>query len=214
MSRFNHSCGANTCYYLNEEKGLPEIRSLEEIKAGCEITVNYTTRSLAMKNRETRQYKLSSERGFECCCELCKKESTVSDDEKYERFEKMNHELDQLLNRYGMSYTMEDRKISEQCRIVHARLGWSQLEMVQKFKKNLSNLKEMYKLALEKKTARGRIDKILRDGIQLGKIGHFSLTEEHEKDSFFQEIEFFQMELKGSVLDPYLQFDQAACPLM
>ena len=110
---------------MNEEKGLPEIRSLEEIKAGCEITVNYTTRSLAMKNRETRQYKLSSERGFECCCELCKKESTVSDDEKYERFEKMNHELDQLLNRYGMSYTMEDRKISEQCRIVHARLGWS-----------------------------------------------------------------------------------------
>ena len=72
----------------------------------------------------------------------------------------------------------------------------------------------MYKLALEKKTSRDRIDQILRDGIQLGKIGHFSLTEEHEKDSFFQEIEFFQMELKGSVLDPYLQFDQAACPLM
>ena len=171
---------------------MPEIRSLEEIKAGCEITVKYTTRSLAMKNRETRQNKLSSERGFECCCELCKKESTVSDDEKYERFEKMNHELDQLLNHYGMSYTMEDWKIRERCRIVHATLGWSQLEMVQKFKKNLSNLKEMYKLALEKKTSRGRIDQILRDGIQLGKIGHFSLTDEHEKDSLFQEIESFE----------------------
>ena len=86
---------------------MPEIRSLEKIKAGSEITVNYMTRSLAMKNRKTRQNELSSERGFECCCELCEKESTVSDDEKYERFKKLKHEVDQLLE---ASNNLNERK--------------------------------------------------------------------------------------------------------
>ena len=129
QSRFNHSCSANTAYYLNKEKGLPEIRSLEKINAGSEITVNYATRSLTMKNRKTRQNKLSSERGFECCCELCEKESTISDDEKY-------------------------------------------LQMFQKYKKGIFNIKEMHKLAVEKKPSRSFIDGILKDGISLGASGY------------------------------------------
>ena len=169
---------------MNEKKGLPEIRSLEEIKAGCEITVNYMTRSLAMKNRETRQNKLSSERGFECCCELCRKERTVSDDEKYERFEKLNYELDQL-------------------QALSTMHGLSQLQMFQKYKEGISNLKEMYKLALEKKPSRTSIDKILKDGINLGTAGYESFPG-HQGKFFENECKFFKKELKGSVLYPFL----------
>ena len=168
---------------------MPEIRSLEEIKAGCEITVNYTTRSLAMKNRETRQNKLSSERGFECFCELCKKESTVSDDEKYERFEKLNHEFDQLQASMMLMHEL------------------SQFQIFQKCKEGISNLKEMYKLALEKKPSRSSIDKILEEGIYLGTVGYelYQCSWDSQKGKFFKnECKFFEKELKGSVLYPFL----------
>ena len=182
-SRFNHSCGANTCYYLNERKGLPEIRSLEKIKAGSEITVNYMTRSLAMKNRKTRQNNLFSDRGFECCCELCEKESTVSDDEKYERFEKLKHEVDQLHEAFSTPFTRSDP-----------------FQMLQKYKKGISNIKEMYKLALEKKPSRSVIDGILKDGISLGTAGYQSFPG-REGEFFKKECKFFEKELKGSVVD-------------
>ena len=139
--RFNHSCSSNACYYLNKENGLPEIRSLEEIKADSEITVNYMTRDIAMKNRKTRQNKLSLHRGFECCCDLCEKESAVNDDEKYERFEKLNHEVNELQEASNFKNCARPT--------MH---GWSQPQLFQKYKEGISNLKEMYNLTLEKKT--------------------------------------------------------------
>ena len=191
---------------MNKEKGLPEIRSLEEIKAGCEITVNYTTRSLAMKNRETRQNKLSSERGFECFCELCKKESTVSDDEKYERFEKLNHEFDQLKRNIPQTQLLATQDIPRFHTLSPSGVNsgssltrGSSFQWFQKYKKGISNLKEMYKLAMEKKPSRSSIDKILEEGIAFGKAGYKSFPD-HQGKFFENECEFFKRELKGSVL--------------
>ena len=129
--------------------------------------------------------KLSSERSFECCCELCQKESTVSDDEKYERFETLKHEFDQL---------------QEASNTMH---GWSQLQMIQKYKKGISNIKEMHKLAVEKKPSRSFIDGILKDGISLGTSGYQSFPG-RQGEFFKKECKFFEKELKGSVLDPFL----------
>ena len=191
--RFNHSCSSNACYYLNKENGLPEIRSLEEIKADSEITVNYMTRDIAMKNRKTRQNKLSLHRGFECCCDLCEKESAVNDDEKYERFEKLNHEVNELQEASNFKNCARPT--------MH---GWSQPQLFQKYKEGISNLKEMYNLTLEKKPSRSFIDNILEDGIQLGNAGYQNY---HgcERDFFQKECKFFQKEKEDSVLDPYMQ---------
>ena len=178
---------------MNKANGLPEIRSLEEIKAESEITVNYMTKDIAMKNRKTRQNKLSLHRGFECCCDLCEKESgAVSDDEKYERFEKLNHEVNEL----------QEASNFKNCARATMH-GWSQLQMFQKYKKGISNLKEMYKLTLEKKPSRSFIDNILEDGIQLGTAGYQNYHG-RERDFFKKERNFFKKEKEGSVLDPFL----------
>ena len=191
--RFNHSCGSNACYYLNKDNGLPEIRSLEDIKAESEITVNYMTRDIAMKNRKTRQNKLSLHRGFECCCDLCEKESgeVNDDDEKYERFEKLKHQVNEL---------QEASNFQNCARATNH--GWSQLQMFQKYKEGISNLNEMYNLTLEKKPSRSFIDNILEAGIQLGTAGYQN-CDKSERDFFEKECNFFKKEKEGSALDPY-----------
>ena len=53
-SRFNHSCCSNAEESWNEKIGATEIRSVSKICAGDEITINYRTSEISMKNYKTR----------------------------------------------------------------------------------------------------------------------------------------------------------------
>ena len=133
-SRFNHSCAANAQFEFDKREEKFEIRTVTKIKAGEEITLNYQPLEFAMKNVKTRQKFLLDYWTFHCMCNLCMEECD-SDDKIYEKFTKLQKEVEILCGTKSNSWVDQNEKI----------------------KKVVSCYKEMYKLAKEKKVSRGFI---------------------------------------------------------
>ena len=69
MSRFNHSCYANTGHFWNTATETRDLMVMRNIKKGEEITLSY--QQFWMKTREERQRELKESFNFLCTCEVC-----------------------------------------------------------------------------------------------------------------------------------------------
>ena len=132
-SRFNHSCkeNATSMIMLNGEY---QIRAISNIKKGKEITISYNSGPFSgFRKKEFRQMSLLMGWYFECSCDLCKTGVDIDDDEV------QIQEAEELAN---------DRRSA-------LRLGLSLgplYHSLEKFKKEISLYKKMYKI--------GKIQKI------------------------------------------------------
>ena len=96
---------------------------------------------VSLKTRVFRQNILSSNYCFKCKCELCQKEAINNDDERYEKFEKLQQEtkhFDNILNQQADLFRMSPP----------AQLYQNMIENV---KRVISCYKEMYELAQNSK---------------------------------------------------------------
>ena len=75
------------------DKKCYEIRIVSKIEKGEEISINYTPRSLFMKNFQTRQKFLLMRWGFKCTCAICLDESQNNANDDYEKFAKLLQEF-------------------------------------------------------------------------------------------------------------------------
>ena len=98
-SRFNHSCAANAEDGSNKNSEIVQLRAISKIKAGEEITINYFPAKTSMVNFKTRQEFLMKTFEFRCICKLCK-EGEI-DEDKYEKFAKLDQE-EQILSQRGL----------------------------------------------------------------------------------------------------------------
>ena len=131
--RFNHSCASNAeIIWRTGENDACEIRCVSKINPGEEITINYSALSISMKKLKSRQEILSNNWGFHCHCELCEQEQRKSDDEEYEKYEKMSEEAEKL----GLQH-------KNLLSLAHKNM-----------KREIFYYKEMYKLAQKKKASR------------------------------------------------------------
>ncbi|RYP17583.1 hypothetical protein DL767_009986 [Monosporascus sp. MG133] len=73
-SRFNHSCDPNVTYGLTWCPGNWASRAKRNIKAGEELTINYTSIAYPLKRR---QDELLYGWGFECQCSACVEDAAV-----------------------------------------------------------------------------------------------------------------------------------------
>ena len=124
-SRFNHSCCPNANAFWNEGKHTREIRAVVKIRKGEEIFIKYGGNS--MSDLKSRQKLLSSKYGFSCNCELCQNEVLSNDSGRYERFDLLKEQANELF------------KISNQPTLNYPK----RKETTQK---EISCYKEMYKL--------------------------------------------------------------------
>jgi len=70
-SFFNHSCRPNAAFAINEEgTGRAAVKTIEDIKAGEEITVCYHSELLYLPTKK-RQAQLKDSHKFECQCARC-----------------------------------------------------------------------------------------------------------------------------------------------
>lgn len=168
-SRFNHSCCSNSEAIWNDEENIREIRAVNKIKAGEEITINYSWKQVSMKNLKARQEFLLSNWGFKCCCDICQDEETTTDNENYEHFERLKLQTEKL------------RKVSN-------TPGSFRLTLI---KKEVVCHKEMLKLAKEKRTSKAFIvNEILDSGFNAAVQGYldaqvsfnYVAAEEFEKE--------------------------------
>ena len=151
-SRFNHSCAANAEFQFNESLGKMEVRAISKVKAGEEITINYIPHKISMKNFKTRQEILLNGWEFNCMCKLCMEEGN-SNDEKYEKFAKLQQEAEILSGDETNSWIYQ----------------------LEKIKKEVSCYKEMYKLAKEKNVSREYIiNYILNPAVDAATQGYLS----------------------------------------
>jgi len=167
ISRFNHSCCANATNVYDHGSQLNELRAVSKIDIGDEICIHYSPRSLFMKNLQTRQDWLSTQWGFKCTCVICLDETKTNSNEGYERFAKLREEQEEESGdpQEFLSFTITLNKIA--------------------------SLKEMYKLASEKKAARSHLAIILEDGLFAATAGYIhakksrnvTLIEQFQKDA-------------------------------
>ncbi|RYP71759.1 hypothetical protein DL770_008077 [Monosporascus sp. CRB-9-2] len=73
-SRFNHSCDPNVSYGLTWSPGNWASRAKRNIRAGEELTINYTSIAYPLKRR---QDELLYGWGFECQCSACVEDAAV-----------------------------------------------------------------------------------------------------------------------------------------
>jgi len=170
VSRLNHSCCANASYVWDEENQCYEIRTVSKIEIGEEISINYTPRSLFMKNFQTRQKFLWMAWGFKCTCTICLDESQNNANDDYERFAK-------LLKEFPPDLTGDPQ-------------NFVSFEHTQK---SISAMKEMYNLAKEKKGARTKLYRIAEDGLFAATVGYIYA----KKAKNVPLIEEFQKEAKN-----------------
>jgi len=165
VSRFNHSCCANASNVYDQESKMNEVRAVSKIDIGDEICINYSPRSLFMKNLQCRQKWLLTQWGFNCSCGICLDERENDSDKAYERFAKLREEQEEGDPQEFLSFTISLNKIA--------------------------SLKEMYKLASEKKAARSHLHIILEDGLFAATTGYIhakksrntTLIEQFQKDA-------------------------------
>jgi len=148
ISRFNHSCCANASNVFDQGSQSNELRAVSKIDIGDEICIHYSPRSLFMKNLQTRQDWLLTQWGFKCTCVICLDETKNNSNDGYERFAKLREEQEEGPEGEAefMSFTITLNKIA--------------------------SLKEMYKLASEKKAARSHLAIILEDGLFAAAAGY------------------------------------------
>eukprot|EP00298_Acanthocystis_sp_HF-20_P026608 c4402_g1_i1.p1 GENE.c4402_g1_i1~~c4402_g1_i1.p1 ORF type:complete len:283 (+),score=96.80 c4402_g1_i1:457-1305(+) len=80
-SLFNHSCKANCVGYpSNEEDNVHEIRLIEDVQQGTQLTLNYLEERYWYLPVDQRRLVLSRRWFFECGCDRC---TCVYDGEKY-----------------------------------------------------------------------------------------------------------------------------------
>ena len=77
----------------DKSKKCYEIRIVSKIGIGEEISINYTPRSLFMKNFQFRQKFLLTAWGFKCTCAICLDESQNNANDDYEKFAKLLQEF-------------------------------------------------------------------------------------------------------------------------
>ena len=73
LSRFNHSCDANAVMIFDGPSETAIVRSLRDIPARHEVTINYGTSGGVSERREQLRTKF----GFECYCTRCKLEEAA-----------------------------------------------------------------------------------------------------------------------------------------
>lgn len=67
MSKINHSCRPNSCYYFNNYTGF--VRAIDDLPNGTEITLCYL--ETQCENTEERRIFLRETYSFLCMCERC-----------------------------------------------------------------------------------------------------------------------------------------------
>jgi len=136
-SRFNHSCRSNAEEFWNEKNGAAEFRSVSKISAGEEITINYRTSEISMKNYKTRQSFLFANWGFQCKCDLCEEEIVNCEDAKYDKFQELKKKQ------------QESERLRRQNEVKNP---W--IFQLEKAKEEVKYFRQMYKLAKDKKASR------------------------------------------------------------
>lgn len=72
MSRFNHSCVPNATWAINGDSGAFEVRTLQAISAGKEISICYMADLNTTMTFQERKKEISNAWGFACGCLACK----------------------------------------------------------------------------------------------------------------------------------------------
>jgi len=148
-ARFNHSCQSNAESSLISN--VSEIRSVTKIRKGEEICINYHWLKMSMKPLNERQCFLLNTWAFECECNLCVEEcknKNIHGGEIYVRFEVLR----QVFKDIGKEFNLNS---------VRAEF------------KQIGCLKDLYRMAKEKKASRNFIIQIiLEEGIKLSVQGY------------------------------------------
>merc|ERR1719270_139942 len=99
MARINHSCDPNCNHYQIATKSscCEEVRALQKIKAGEEITISYRNQlQKGFITREERKKHLLENFGFDCDCKLCQYPADVSENIDEKRQTALENKIDLL----------------------------------------------------------------------------------------------------------------------
>ena len=169
ISRFNHSCRPNAEVIWFQEDEV-EVRAVSKIKTGQEITIPYN-KKMVMKNYKTRQEFYSGLGGFKCCCELCQEEAINCDDEIYEVFQRLENEVEKAM-------------LEKPAQLLEKKY--------ENYEKMISCLKQMYKIAKDKRAPKLFIVELLNKGCMAGVQGYLSAKMIHD----FGKMEYFREEIQ------------------
>ncbi|KAF7190771.1 SET domain-containing protein 5 [Pseudocercospora fuligena] len=89
-SRFNHSCTANAAYHWNPHSEEEKVYSVQDIRAGEEITVNYISDEVWHLPGKERRAAIKAKFGFDCQCDRCANEHELESDRRRKRLGDIN----------------------------------------------------------------------------------------------------------------------------
>jgi len=145
VSRFNHSCCRNALLLWNEDTKTYDVRALETIKQGEEISISYNNELLGTRGERRERY------DFDCRCEACNmsEEESETEDQMIAEYIQVKKQSEGIRNSVDTSQDIQTRqallKEDEECRQKLLLLS-EKIKTIPAFER-LDNIRELYKLS-------------------------------------------------------------------